>query len=131
MVVPFVGESPGVERREPEGGRGVREVVVVVVVGRSVEVEAERELLDPLGYGVGRDSERDAWFGLIADMGGVRGRSSPTGRDTLRCGAGDPCVLACVETARRLPSFDVMRGCGSVVAIPGIFCVCSVLWAGE
>jgi hypothetical protein len=47
-VVPLVGESPGVERREPEGGRGVREIVVVVV-GRGVEVDAERELLEPLG----------------------------------------------------------------------------------
>ena len=52
---------------------------------------------------------------------GVRRRSSPAGRDTLRSGAGDPCVLACVETARRLSSFDAMRGCGSVGVTPGMF----------
>jgi len=59
VVVPLVGESPGVECREPEGRQGVREVVV----GRSVGVEVECERLDPLGYGEGRDSERDAWIG--------------------------------------------------------------------
>ena len=120
-VATLVGESPGVERRELDCGRGVREELVV----RSVEVDAERELLDPLGYGEGRDSERDAWVRLLAETGGVRGRSSPVGRDTLRSGTGDPCELACVERARRLLSFDGMRGCASVGVILGIFCVCS------
>ena len=77
VVVPLVGESPGVEQHEPEGGRGVRKVVVVV--GRSVEVEAERELLDPLGYGAGCVDWVDR------GDGGRQGRSSPTGRDMLRC----------------------------------------------
>ena len=45
-AVPLVGESPGVERREPDCGRGVREEELVA---RSVDVDAERELLDPLG----------------------------------------------------------------------------------
>ena len=45
-AVPLVGESPGVERREPDCGRGVREEELVA---RSVEVDAARELLDPLG----------------------------------------------------------------------------------
>ena len=125
-AVPLVGESRGVERREPDCGRGVR---VEELVARSVEVDAARELLDPLGYGEGRGSERDAWVKLLAETGSVRGRSSPSGRDTLRSGAGDPCVLACVETARRLPSFDAMRGCASVGVMPEIFCVCSG-WTG-
>jgi len=30
-------------------------------------VDMERELSDPLGYGEGRDSECDAWFGLLAE----------------------------------------------------------------
>jgi len=124
-AVPFVGESPGVERREPDCGRGVREEELVA---RSVEVDAARVLLDPLGYGEGRGSERDAWVRLLAETG-VRGRSSPSGRDTLRSGAGDPCVVACVETARRLASFDAMRGCASVGVMPRIFCVCSG-WTG-
>ena len=119
-AVPLVGESPGVERREPDCGRGVREEELVA---RSVDVDAERELLDPLGYGEGRESERGACVRLLAETG-VRGRSSPSGRETLRSGAGDPCVLACVEMARRLPSFDGMRGCASVGVMPGVFCVC-------
>jgi len=47
-AIPLVGESSGVERRELDGGRGVREEERVA---QSVEVDAERELLDPLGYG--------------------------------------------------------------------------------
>jgi hypothetical protein len=120
-AVPLVGESPGVERRGLDWGREAREEALAA---RSVEVDAERELLDPLGYGEGRESERDAWVGLLVETG-VSGRSSPSGRDMLRCGAGDPCVLACVETARLLASFDAMRGCRSVGVMPGIFCVCS------
>ena len=120
-AVPLVRESPGVERREPDCGRGVREEELVA---RSVEVDAERELLDPLGYGEGRESERGACVRLLAETG-VRGRSSPSGRETLRSGAGDPCELACVETARQPPSFDGMRGCISVGVMPGVFCVCS------
>jgi len=100
------------------------------LVARSVEVDAERELLDPLEYGEDRDSERDAWARLLAETVGVRRRSSPAGRDTLRGGAGDPCVLACVETARRLSYFDAMRGCGSVGVTPGMFCVCPASEAG-
>ena len=38
-------------------------------------VDMERELSDPLGYGEGRDSECDVWFGLLAEAGGVRGSS--------------------------------------------------------
>ena len=75
------------------------------LVPRSVEVDAGRELLDMVGYGEGRDSERDACVGLLAEAGGVTRRSSSAGKDTLRGGAGDPCVLACVEMAYRLPSF--------------------------
>jgi len=56
-TIPLVRESPGVERRELDRGRGVREEELVA---RSVQVDAERELLDPLGYGEGRDLERDA-----------------------------------------------------------------------
>ena len=117
-AVPLVGESPGVERRGLDWGREARDEALAA---RSVEVDAERELLDPLGYGEGRDSERDAWVGLLAETGGVKGRSSPSGRDMLRCGAGEPCVLACVETARLLVSFDAMRGCRSVGVMPRIF----------
>jgi hypothetical protein len=53
----FVGESPGIERREVEVdcARGVREEELAV---RSVVVDAEREELEPLGCGEGRESER-------------------------------------------------------------------------
>ena len=46
---------------------------------------------------------------MLAEMGGGSGGSSPTGRDMLRCGAGDTRKLACVKTAR-LPSIYAMRG---------------------
>jgi hypothetical protein len=39
-------------------------------VARSVDVDAERELLEPLGYEEGTVSDRDAWIGLAADTGG-------------------------------------------------------------
>ena len=68
-VVPPVEESPGVERRELDCGRGAREELVA----RGVEVDAERELLDPLRYGEDRDSERDAWVRLLAENGGNQG----------------------------------------------------------
>lgn len=55
-AVPFVGESPGVERREEDCVRGVRDELDA----RRVVVDAERELFDPLGYGEGKESERDA-----------------------------------------------------------------------
>ena len=109
-VVPFVGESPGVERREADCVRCVRDELEA----RSVVVDAERELADPLGYGDGRDSER---AGLPEGTGGVKGRSSPPGREMSRSGAGEPCA----EKARRLPSFVAARGCPSECAIPGVF----------
>ena len=55
-------------------------------------VDAERELLEVLGYGDGRDSER------AEGTGGVRERSSPGGRATSRRGAGEPCM----DWARRV-----------------------------
>ena len=110
-AVPFVGESPGVERREADDWvRWVRDELEA----RSVVVDAERELTDPLGYGNGKDSERT---GLPEGTGGVRGRSSPPGREMSRRGAGEPCA----EKARRIPSFVVVRGCTSERAIPGVF----------
>jgi len=60
--------------------RGVREEGRVA---RRVEVDEERALLDPLGYGEGRDAERDAWVGLLAETGGVREGASPARRDRL------------------------------------------------
>ena len=45
MVV-LVGESRGVERRDVDCARGVREEELVA---RSVDVDAEREVLEPLG----------------------------------------------------------------------------------
>jgi len=65
-AVPLVGDSLGVGRRELDCGRGVREEELVA---RSVEVDAERKLLNPLGFGEGRGSERDAWVGLFAQTG--------------------------------------------------------------
>ena len=62
-AVPLVRESPGVERREPDCGRGVREEELVA---RSVDVDAERELLNPLGYGEGRESERGACVTIVS-----------------------------------------------------------------
>jgi hypothetical protein len=47
------------------------------LVARSVDEDPERELLEPLEYGEGRESDRVAWIGSAADAGGVRGRSSP------------------------------------------------------
>lgn len=66
---------------------------------RSVVVDAERELLDPLGYGEGRDSER-VGIEVPEGTGGVRGRLSPPGSATSRRGA---------DWARRLPSFVKLR----------------------
>ena len=106
VVVVLVGESPGVERRDVDCARGVRGEEELVA--RSVDVEAEREELEPLGYGKGKDSDRAAWTGLSADTGGVRGRSSPSGRDMVRRGAGE---LPCVDTARRPASLETERGC--------------------
>jgi hypothetical protein len=112
-VVPFVGESPGVERREDDWVRWVRDELEA----RSVVVDAERELADPLGYGEGKDSERAGTTGLPEGTGGVKGRSSPPGREMSRRGAGEPTA----EKARRLPSFVAVRGCPSESAIPGVF----------
>ena len=71
-VVPLVGELPGAEQRELGCERGVCEELVAW----SLEVDAERKLLYSLGYGEGRDSERDAWVGLLVEMGArVRGRT--------------------------------------------------------
>jgi hypothetical protein len=56
-AVPLVGEPPGVERHGLDWGR---EVCEEVLVARSVEVDAESELLTPLGHGESRDLERDA-----------------------------------------------------------------------
>ena len=109
-AVPFVGESPGVERREDDGLRGARPELDT----RSVVVDAESELFDPLGYGEGKVSERDVWIGIPPETGGVRGRSSLEGREISRRGA----VGAGVMMARRLPSFDGVRGCASERAIP-------------
>jgi len=78
-----------------------------VLAARNVEVDTERELLNPLGYGEYRDSERDAWVGLLAQVGrGLSGRSWPAGRDMLRGRTGN----LCEETARRSPSFDECEG---------------------
>lgn len=86
-AVPFVGEPAGVERREEaDWARWVRDELVA----RSVVVDAERELLDPLGYGVGRDSERAVGIEVPEGTGGVRERSSAPGRATSRMGAGEP-----------------------------------------
>ena len=74
-VIPLVRESLGVERRKLDGGRGVRKEGLVA---RSVEVDAKRELLNPLRYGEGRDSERDACIGLLAETGGGQGTIIPS-----------------------------------------------------
>jgi hypothetical protein len=39
------------------------------LVARSVEVDAGRELFEPLGYGEGKGSERDVRSGLAAETG--------------------------------------------------------------
>lgn len=58
-------------------------------MARCVDVDAGREELEPPGYGKGKASYRVAWTGLSADTGGVRGRASLTGRDTVRREAGE------------------------------------------
>ena len=86
---------------------------------RSVVVDAESELTDPLGYGDGKDSERAGGIGLTEGTGGgVSEWSSAPGRGTSRRGAGEPWA----EKARRLPSLVTGRGCPSESAIPGVFC---------
>ena len=52
---------------------------------RSVVVDAERELTDPLGYGDDKDSER-----AEGTDGGVSEWSSPPGRRMSRRRAGEP-----------------------------------------
>jgi len=98
-----------------------REVREKKLVTQNAGVDAERKLLDPLGYGEGRVRGWDCSWRRGA-LGG--GHQSPAGSDTLRGWAGDPCVLACVETARLVRLFDAMRGWGSAGVMPGIFCVC-------
>lgn len=113
-VVPLVGEPAGVERREEaDCVRWVRDETEA----RRVVVDAERELLDPLGYGVGRDSERAEGIEVPEGTGGVRGRSSAPGRATSRVGAGE----LCRDWARRPPSFVRLRCCPSGSAIPWVF----------
>jgi hypothetical protein len=80
-------------------------------------VDAERELLEPLGYGVGRDSERAEGIEVPEGTGGVRERSPPPGRVTSRRGTGEPCT----DWARRLPSFVRLRCWPSGRAIGGVF----------
>ena len=72
-AVQLVEGSPGVEHREFGCGRGVREEELVA---RSVEVDAERELSDPLGERVGTRSGMRALDCLRRR--GVRGRSFPS-----------------------------------------------------
>jgi hypothetical protein len=79
--------------------------------------DAERELLDPLGYGEGTDSERVEGTEVPEGTGGVRERSPPPGRVTSRRGTGEPCT----GWARRLPSFVRLRCCPSGRAIRGVF----------
>jgi hypothetical protein len=98
-------ESSGVKRRDVDCAREAREDSLVA---HSVDVDPERELLEPLVYEEGRNSNRDAWIGLAMDTRGVRGRLSPAGRDMLRRGAGE---ASRVDTAPRPASFNTMRGC--------------------
>ena len=60
------GRSLGVERRDDDWAHGVRDDELVA---RSVEVDAGRELFEPLGYGEGKGSERDVRSGLAAETG--------------------------------------------------------------
>jgi hypothetical protein len=69
----LTGESSGVKRRDVNCAREAREALVA----HSVDVDPERELLEPLGYEEGRDTNRVAWIGLAADTRRVSGRSSP------------------------------------------------------
>ena len=39
------------------------------LVACGVEMDAERREFEPLGYGEGKDLERDAWVGLLAETG--------------------------------------------------------------
>ena len=110
-VGPAVGESLGVERREADCVRGGRDELD----WRSVEVEPEMELLDPLGYGDGKDTERLSCPAVPAETGGVRGRSSPGGSEISRRGAGEPWM----GIARRA-SLDTTPGCASDRTISGI-----------
>ena len=113
--VRFVGESAGVERRDADCVRWVRDELDA----RSVVVEAKSKLTDPLGYGDGRDSERAERIGLPEGKGGggVRERSLPPGRGMSRRGAGEPGA----EKARLLLSLVMAWGCPSESAIPGVF----------
>jgi hypothetical protein len=76
--VPFIGESAGVERREADCVCRVHDEVEA----RSVIIDAESKLTDPLGYGDGSDSEQAEGIGLPEETGGgsVRERSFPPGR---------------------------------------------------
>jgi len=74
--VPLVGESAGVEGLQAEA----REEELLA---RRVEVDTEKELSDLLVYGEGRDSEWDAWVGLLAETVGVRRELSPPIRNRL------------------------------------------------
>jgi hypothetical protein len=58
-----------------------REAREKALVAHSVDVDPERELLEPLGYEEGRDSNRVAGSGLAVGTRSVSGWSSPAGRD--------------------------------------------------
>jgi len=74
-AVPLVEESLGVERRELDCEQGVREEELVA---RSVEVDAERELLDLLWYEEGREGLGAVCVGQIArGEGGHQGAAIP------------------------------------------------------
>ena len=85
---------------------------------RSVVVDAERELTDPLGYGDGKDSERAGGIELAEGTGGgVIEWSSPPERGPSRRGARE----AWAEKAGRLASLVMVRECPSESAISGVF----------
>jgi hypothetical protein len=120
------GESPGVERRELDCGRGVRKVGFFFFA-RSVEVDAERELLDPFGE-MERVGGRSGTCGMDCSRrrgASEDGRRQPEG--ICYDEAGESCVLACVKTTGRVSSFDRMRGCIPVRVMPQICCICSGL----
>jgi len=77
------------------------------LVARSVcvDLDAKRELLEPLWYGEGRSSERDAWVGLLAEIGGVsrRSRSSPQRFLSFQLAGGD--VVEAETELLRLPGY--------------------------
>ena len=96
------------------------------LVAQNVEVEAGRGLLDPLGYGEGRDSDRDTCVGFLAEAGARQVAVVASGKGYATWW-GQVIRVSLPVWRRRIGChlFDAMRGRRAVGVMPRTFCVSS------